>query len=255
MKIISWNINGINSSIRDGILDFISREGADIYAFQEVKSDPKGATTSDALNNGKYHAYWHPALKKGYSGVLVYSKVKPLAVIEGIGIEEYDNEGRVITLEYEEFLLVNAYFPNSRHGLERLDFKLRFNEEYMKFVKNLELTTAKPVIMTGDFNVAHKEIDLANPKINQFNPGFTMQERDSFTKFIDQEFVDTFREFTKDGGHYTWWSYRFNAKVRNIGWRIDYFIVSRSFMPRVKASRIIREFKGSDHAPIVLEFD
>ncbi|MBS3073931.1 exodeoxyribonuclease III [Candidatus Pacearchaeota archaeon] len=256
MKLLSWNINGINSSIRDGILDFIKKENADIYCFQEVKSNPEKATMSEAIRNGGYTEFWNPAEKKGYSGTLIYSKKKPLAVIHGIGIPEYDKEGRVITLEYEKFILVNAYFPNSQHGLARLGFKLKFNEEFLKFVKALEKDTKKPVIMCGDFNVAHKEIDIAHPKENEKNAGFTIEERNWFTKFLDNGFVDVFRHFSPDkAGQYTWWSYRFNARARNIGWRIDYFAVSREFMKHIKDSHILKDARGSDHAPIVLEIN
>ncbi|MEK6918657.1 MAG: exodeoxyribonuclease III [Nanoarchaeota archaeon] len=252
MKIVSWNINGINSSIRDGILDFIKKDDADIYCFQEVKSDPKAAIESEVVK-GKYHAFWHAAKKKGYSGLLVLTKQKPLAIIEGIGNWEFDDEGRFQALEYDDFVLVNTYFPNSREGLSRLEFKMKFNEEYLEFMKKLEKETKKPLIMTGDFNVAHKEIDLANPKANEKNAGFSIQEREWFTKLLESGFVDTFREFDKSAGKYTWWTYRFGARARNIGWRIDYFVVSKKFMSKIKKSYIMPEIKGSDHAVIVLE--
>ncbi len=254
MKLVSWNINGIKSSIRDGILDFIKKDDADIYCFQEVKSDPKDFFSSEVIS-GKYHYYWHQAKKKGYSGVVVLTKEKPLAIIEGIGNEEFDNEGRLIVLEFKKFVLVNTYFPNSRHELTRIDFKMKFNDEYLTFMKKLERDTKKPLIMTGDFNVAHKEIDLANPKENEKNAGFTKQEREWFTKLLDNGFVDTFREFDKSPNKYTWWSYRFHARERNIGWRIDYFVVSKEFLKHVKDSYIEPEIKGSDHALIVLEIE
>ena len=254
MKIVSWNSNGIKSSIRDGILDFIKKDNADIYCFQEVKSDPVDAINSDVIK-GKYHHYWHGAKKKGYSGVLTLTKEKPLAIIEGIGIAEFDDEGRFQALEYKKFILVNTYFPNSREGLSRIDFKMRFNNEYLDYVKKLEKDSGKPIIMTGDFNVAHKEIDLANPKSNEENAGFSPQERAWFTKLLDNEFVDTFREFDKSPGRYTWWTYRFGARKRNIGWRIDYFVVSKKFMKYIKKSYIEPEILGSDHAVIVLEIE
>lgn len=252
MKIVSWNINGINSAIRDGILDFIKKNDADIYCFQEVKSDPVKALESEVIR-GRYHSYWHGAKKKGYSGVLVLSKEKPLSVIQGIGFEEFDDEGRFQALEFEKFIIINTYFPNSRHGLERIDFKVKFNNEYLEFVKKLQKNSNKPLIMTGDFNVAHKEIDLANPDINHNNPGFTDVEREWFSKLLDEGFIDSFREFDKSGGKYTWWTYRFNARKRNIGWRIDYFVISKELMRNVTNSYIMPEVIGSDHALIVLE--
>ncbi len=254
MKLISWNINGINSSIRDGILDFIRKEDADVYCFQEVKSNPEKATMSEAIRNGKYLEFWNPAEKKGYSGTLIYSRIKPLAVIYGIGIPEFDKEGRMVTLEFDNFILINAYFPNSQHGLARLDFKLKFDEEFLNFVKKLEKETKKLVVMTGDFNVAHKEIDIAHPRENEKNAGFTIHERNWFTKLLDEGFIDTFRHFNPGKTEqYTWWTYRFHARERNIGWRIDYFVTSREFMRRVEKSYILKDAKGSDHAPIVLE--
>jgi len=183
------------------------------------------------------------------------NKEKPLAVIEGIGNKDFDDEGRFQALEFKKFILVNTYFPNSRHGLERLDFKQKFNDEYLTYVKKLESDSKKPVIMTGDFNVAHKEIDLANPKENEKNAGFSIEERKWFTKLLDNGFVDTFREFDKSPGKYTWWTYMFKARERNIGWRIDYFVVSKSFVKNVKKSYIVPEIRGSDHALIVLEID
>ena len=253
IKIVSFNINGINSAIRDGILEFMAREDADIYCFQEVKSNPENATNSDITMSMGYEAFWNPAKRKGYSGVMFYTKIKPLAVIYGMGIEEFDDEGRIITAEYEKFILVNSYFPNSQHELKRLDYKLRFNEEFLKFVKKLEKDTGKPVVLTGDFNVAHKEIDLTNPKSNEKNPGFSKEERESFTQMLKHGLKDSFRELHPGlEGAYTWWSYRFKARERNIGWRIDYFVISEKLMKHVKESEIILNIPGSDHAPIRL---
>ena len=191
------------------------------------------------------------AKKKGYSGVSVFTKVKPISVIAGIGNEEFDNEGRVLTLEFENFYLVNAYFPHSHRKLIRLNFKLNFNKAFLKFCKNLE--RKKPVVVASDFNVAHKEVDLKNPKQNEKNAGFTIEEREWFDSFLKEGFIDTFREFVSDSGHFTWWTYRNNARSRNIGWRIDYFIISQGLKNHVKDSKILKDIFGSDHCPILLE--
>lgn len=249
MKIISWNVNGIKSSVRTGILDFIKKEKADVYCFQEIKSSLDGL--SDSLKNIKgYELYYNFAEKKGYSGVFIYSKIKPLSVIKGIGDNLIDKEGRVLALEFKDFFLINAYFPHSNRELKRLDFKLRFNKLFLKFCKNLE--EKKPLVMASDFNVAHKEIDLANPTQNKKNAGFTIQERTWFDNFLKKGYIDTFREFDKESGQYTYWSNMHNARERNIGWRIDYFIISKNLLSKIKDSYILKEIKGSDHCPIGL---
>ncbi|MBW3022766.1 exodeoxyribonuclease III [Candidatus Woesearchaeota archaeon] len=244
MKIISWNVAGINACIRKGLLEFIRKQNADVYCFQEVKSSPK--ELSDKLKN--YNEFWFPAKKKGYSGTLIYSKQKPKSVKKGIGA---DNEGRVITLEFPKFYLINAYFPHAHRKLTRLDFKLKFNRKFQSYCEKIK--KKKPVIIAADFNVAHKEIDLANPKQNQKNAGFTIQERNWFDNFLKKGYIDTFRQFTKEGGHYTWWTYMFDARKRNIGWRIDYFVVTKNLKNKVKSSKILKNVMGSDHAPIKLE--
>ncbi|MDG6928032.1 MAG: exodeoxyribonuclease III [Nitrososphaerota archaeon] len=244
MKILSWNVNGIRSAVNKGLLDVVNAGDYDIIMLQEVKSDsvPLGF-------DEKYAAYLNASKRKGYSGTLTLSRVKPLSVSYGIGDSRFDGEGRVISLELEHFYVINAYFPNSQHGLTRLDYKLEFNASFEKYVQRL----GKPAIMGGDFNVAHEEIDIARPKDNVNNAGFTKQERDWMTHFLGLGYVDTFRMFVKEGGHYSWWSYRFNARQKNIGWRIDYLIVSEKLRTWVKGAGILESVKGSDHAPVYLD--
>jgi len=251
MKLVSWNLNGINACIRKGLLEFVKQNGADVYCFQELKLAQ--AKVSKLPSFFKYKCYWLPAEKNGYSGVGVLSKKKPLQVKWGLGVEEFDCEGRVLTLEFEKFFLVNVYFPHSSRDLSRLDFKLRFNKAFASFCCDLE--NKKPVVIASDFNVAHTEDDLANPKPNMKNAGFTEAERDWFTSFLNIGYVDTFREFTSGNGHYTWWTYRNDARSRNIGWRIDYFVVSKKLVSKVVNSFIFSEVMGSDHCPIMVELD
>jgi len=251
LKIISWNVNGLRAVINKGFYDFVNKEKPDILCLQEIKASP-GQVRLD-LDDYPF-MYWNAAQKKGYSGTAIFSRMEPHKQFNDLGIEKHDSEGRVCTIELEKFFLVNVYTPNSRRGLERLDY--RHNEwdvDFLKFVKKLE--KKKPVIFCGDLNVAHKEIDLANPGSNVKNAGFTPQERSGFDNIINAGFIDTFRHFTKDGGHYTWWSYMGQARDRNIGWRIDYFLASPSLMPEIKRSYILPGVMGSDHAPIVLECD
>jgi exodeoxyribonuclease-3 len=222
----------------------MKKQSADFYCFQEIKSDKQ-------TQFGDYIDYWSLAEKKGYSGVGVYAKDKALSVVKGIGVERFDKEGRVLTLEYQKFFLVNAYFPHSNRQLSRLKYKLGFDKNFLKYCRKLD--KKKPVIIASDFNVAHQEIDLANPKQNVKNAGFTIEEREWFDKFLKNGFVDTFRIFTKSGGHYTWWTWRSNCRERNIGWRVDYFIVSKRLKNKVKTSKILSKVFGSDHAPILLE--
>jgi len=250
MKIISWNVAGIRSCFKKGLTNFIKKENADIYCFQEVKCQPN--QFPEELNKMKdYEAFHSFAEKKGYSGVSVYTKIKPMSVICGIGNNPFDSEGRVLTLEFKNFFLVNVYFPHSNRGLKRLDFKLKFNNHFLEFCKDLQKT--KPIIISSDFNVAHKEIDLRNPKQNEKNAGFTKEERDWFDSFLKEGFIDTFREFNRGGENYTWWSYRNNVRQRNIGWRIDYFIISKKLRGILNKSEILKDVFGSDHAPILLE--
>ncbi|MCW1297282.1 MAG: exodeoxyribonuclease III [Candidatus Rehaiarchaeum fermentans] len=245
MKLLSWNINGIKSALNKGLREIINSEIYDVILLQETKSEISIETT--------YKFYNFQAKRKGYSGVATLTKKEALSVTYGIGIEKYDAEGRVITTEFEDFFILNCYFPNAQHGLTRLKFKLEFNKEFEKYVEKLR--ARKPIIIGGDFNVAHEEIDIARPKDNINNPGFTQAERDWMTHFLSLGYIDTYRMFVKEGGHYSWWTYRFNARSRNIGWRIDYFIVSKELEKRVKKADILTNVYGSDHAPVYLEIE
>jgi exodeoxyribonuclease-3 len=244
MKLISWNVNGIRAVLGKGFLDFVKDEKPDIICIQETKAHPHQV---DVALSG-YHHHWNSAEKKGYSGVATFTKVKPISVEKGMGVAEHDKEGRILTLEFDEFYLANVYTPNSQRGLTRLDYRMKWNGEFLKYLKRLE--KKKPVIFCGDLNVAHKEIDIANPKQNRNNAGFTDQERNDFSKIIDSGFIDTFREFNKEGGQYTWWLYMFNARERNIGWRIDYFCISKTLRPILKDAFIRPKVMGSDHCPV-----
>lgn len=248
MKIISWNVNGIRAVLKKGFADFVHKSNPDILCLQETKAHPD--QVDKMLDNYEHH-YWNSADKKGYSGTAVFSKIKPLKVVYGGGLEEGETEGRVITLEYDKFYLVNVYTPNSKRGLERLDYRQKWDKAFLKYLKELE--KEKPVVLCGDLNVAHKEIDLARPKNNKKNAGFTEEERKGMDNYVKAGFVDTFRMFTEEGGHYSWWSYMFNSRAKDIGWRIDYFIVSEKLKSKVENSRILKMVMGSDHAPVELK--
>ena len=240
MKIISWNVNGIRAAIKKGFYDFMENENPDIICLQETKAHKDQVDLK--LPDYPYQ-FWNSAIKKGYSGTAIFSKVEPISCINDIGIEIHDQEGRVITLEFEEFFLVTVYTPNSKRELLRLDYRIDWDADFLNFVKELE--KKKPVIFC--------EIDLKNPKTNHFNPGFTDQERQGFTNIVESGFIDTFREFTKDGGHYTWWSYMFQARMKDIGWRIDYFCISKILREKLLNSTILKEVMGSDHCPVKIE--
>ena len=229
MKFISWNVNGIRAVIKKGFYDFVENYNPDILCLQEIKANKEQV---DLKLDSYPYQYWNSAEKKGYSGTSIFSKIKPINEMYGIGIEEHDQEGRVITLEFEDYYLVTVYTPNSKRELLRLEYRQRWDSDFLKFVKSLE--SKKPVIFCGDLNVAHKEIDLKNPKTNHRNPGFTDEERSSFDNIVNAGFIDTFREFNNDGGHYTWWSYMFQARQKDIGWRIDYFCISESLKSYLK---------------------
>ena len=250
MKLISWNVNGIRAVLKKGFLDFINESNPDIICLQETKAHKEQVDIN--LDNYPFE-YWNSAVKKGYSGTAIFSKKKPLNVIYDIGIEEHDQEGRVITVEFEDYYLVTVYTPNSKRELLRLAYRQEWDAAFLKFVKKLE--EEKPVIFCGDLNVAHKEIDLKNPKTNRRNPGFTDEERTSFDNIVDAGFLDTFREFNTDEGHYTWWSYMFQARKKDIGWRIDYFCISKSLRLQLKDAYILKNVLGSDHAPVVMELN
>lgn len=247
MKLISWNVNGLRAVLKKGFMDYFNEADADIFCLQEIKLQ-EGQVDFDLPG---YHMYWNYAVKKGYSGTAVFTKKKPLSEQYGIGIEEHDQEGRVITLEYDDFYLVTCYTPNSKRGLERLDYRQVWEDDFRDFLNNLKKT--KPVVLCGDLNVAHKEIDLKNPKSNKKNAGFTIEEREKMTELLEAGYIDTFRYFYPEKiGAYSWWSYMGKARENNTGWRIDYFIVSDDFENRIKDAEIHPEVMGSDHCPVIL---
>lgn len=248
MKLVSWNVNGLRACVNKGFLEYFEEVDADIFSIQETKLQ-QGQID---LELPGYNQYWNYAKKKGYSGTAVFTKIKPLEVKYGIEMEEHDQEGRVITLEYDEFYLVNVYTPNSQRELARLDYRMKWEDDFRSYL--MDLDKVKPVILCGDLNVAHKEIDLKNPKSNRRNAGFTDEERDKLTKLLDSGFVDSFRFFYPDKeGAYTWWSYMGNARAKNVGWRIDYFIVSDRLKGKMEDAEIHSHVMGSDHCPVVLE--
>ena len=247
MKLISWNVNGIRAVLRKGCMSFFESCDADVICIQETKAQPEQVD----LDLPGYQAFWNSAERKGYSGTLMLTRRKPMQIFPDMGIAEHDREGRVLTAEFESFYLTTVYTPNSQRGLTRLDYRMQWDRDFLAFVKNLE--KSKPVIFCGDLNVAHKEIDLANPKSNVNNHGFTPQERQGFDNIVQAGFVDTFREFTQGPGHYTWWSPMFHARTRNVGWRIDYFFVSASLKDRIKEATIYDQVTGSDHCPVGIE--
>lgn len=248
MKLISWNVNGIRACIQKGFIDIFNELDADIFCIQESKLS-EGQLELDIPG---YYQYWNYAKKKGYSGTAVFAKKEPVSVTYGLGIEEHDNEGRVITLEYEEFYLVTVYTPNSQTELKRLDYRMQWEDDFKTYLKKLEEN--KPVIICGDLNVAHEEIDLKNPKTNRMNAGFTDKERNKMTALLNSGFIDTFRYFYPDrAGIYSWWSYRFSARQKNAGWRIDYFLVSKSLKDKLVSADIHTDIYGSDHCPVELD--
>ena len=250
MKLISWNVNGIRACLGKGFMDFFNEADADIFCLQETKCQ-EGQTQLDLPG---YHQYWDYAQKKGYSGTAIFTRNEPLNVSYGIGIAEHDQEGRVITLEFENFYMITVYTPNSQDGLKRLDYRMEWEDAFLNYVK--ELDQKKPVIYCGDLNVAHKEIDLKNPKTNRKNAGFTDEEREKMTIVLSSGFVDSFRYFYPDQTDiYSWWSYRFSAREKNAGWRIDYFICSDSLADKMKDSKILTQVYGSDHCPVELDID
>lgn len=250
MKLISWNVNGLRACMGKGFLDFVKTEAPDMLCLQETKMQQGQAEVPLEA----YHEYWNSAEKKGYSGTAIFSKIEPLSVTYGLGLEEHDHEGRVIIAEYEEFYLVTVYTPNSQDELKRLPYRMEWEDAFRAYVCKLD--QSKPVIICGDMNVAHQEIDLKNPKTNRKNAGFSDEERAKMTELLAAGFTDTFRHFypTLEGA-YSWWSYRFHAREKNAGWRIDYFIVSERFAPRVKAAKILSEVMGSDHCPVCIEIE
>ncbi|WP_234952606.1 exodeoxyribonuclease III [Rhodopirellula baltica] len=249
MKLISWNVNGIRASMDKGFREFVESEQPDVLCLQETKAEPEQVDLSWADELG-YHQVWNTATKRGYSGVSTWSRVEPLKVTKGLSIEEHDNEGRVLTTTFDDFHLVNVYTPNSQRGLARLDYRMQWDEAFLDYVK--KLNRRKPVLFCGDVNCAHKEIDLANPKANRKNAGFSDQERAGLDAVTEAGFIDSFRQFHDGPGHYSWWTYRSDARARNIGWRLDYFWVAKKFWDRVADARIRCEIHGSDHCPVEL---
>ncbi|CZR96669.1 MULTISPECIES: exodeoxyribonuclease III [unclassified Clostridioides] len=248
MKFISWNVNGIRACVGKGFLDFFKEVDADIFCLQETKLQ-EGQIELDLPG---YFQYWNYAERKGYSGTAIFTKKEPLKVMYGINIEEHDKEGRVITLEFEDFYFVTVYTPNSQSELKRLEYRTRWEDDFIDYL--VKLDNQKPVIVCGDMNVAHTEIDLKNPKNNMKNAGFTKEEREKFSKLLDSGFIDTYRYFNPDKeGVYSWWSYRFNARKNNAGWRIDYFCASKKLEDRLIGANIHTEVLGSDHCPVELE--
>lgn len=244
MKLISWNVNGIRAVLNKGFLNFVEQENPDLLCIQEAKAHPEQVD----LTLPQYtHHFWNPAVKPGYSGTVIFSKVKPLTVSYG-DHHVHNNEGRILTLEFPNFYLVNVYTPNSQRELTRLAYRQEWDQKFLQYLKALE--TKKPVIFCGDLNVAHTEIDLARPKDNLRNAGFTEEERTGFSKILESGFVDSFRQFNKNPGQYTWWSYMFNARSKNIGWRIDYFCVSASLQKQLQHAFILPQVQGSDHCPV-----
>ena len=250
MKLVSWNVNGIRAAVGKGFYDFFKDIDADIFSLQETKLQEN--QVDDELKKIREYQYWNYAEKKGYSGTACFCKEKPISVTYGLGIDEHDKEGRIITLEYDKFYLVNCYTPNSKRELERLDYRMIWEDEIREYLKKLDLV--KPVIYCGDLNVAHNEIDLKNPSSNHHNAGFTDQERGKMTELLSIGFTDTYRyKYPDETGKYTWWSYMFHAREKNAGWRIDYFIVSNRIADKIVDAKIHNEIMGSDHCPIELD--
>ena len=250
MRFISWNVNGLRACLDKGFLDFFNTIDADFFCLQETKLQPEQI----ALELPGYHLYWNSAEKKGYSGTAIFSKYQPIAVNYGIGIDQHDHEGRVITLEMDDFFLVNVYTPNAQAELARLDYRMQWDDDFRQYLTTLN--EQKPVILCGDLNVAHQEIDLKNPKTNRRNAGFTDEERQKFTKLLDAGFIDTYRYLNPEvTGVYSWWSYRFKAREKNAGWRIDYFLLSQKLKDNLIDAQIYTDILGSDHCPVGLVLD
>ena len=252
MKLISWNVNGLRACVKKGFLDYFKEQDADIFCIQESKLQAGQIDINEELKD--YYQYWNYAEKKGYSGTAIFTKKEPLSVTYGLGIEEHDKEGRVITLEFEDFYMITVYTPNSKTELERLDYRMTWEDAFREHM--MELDKKKPVVVCGDLNVAHKEIDLKNYKTNRRSAGFTDEERDKMTILLGSGFIDSFRYFYPEvTGRYSWWSYRFKAREKNTGWRIDYFLVSEKLKDRIKDADIHHDVLGSDHCPVVLYMD
>ena len=249
MKFISWNVNGFRACLNKGFADFFKEQNADFFSIQETKLQPEQVE----FETPGYYQYWYSADKKGYSGTAIFAKKEPISVKYGLGIDEHDHEGRAITLEYDNFYLLNVYTPNSKRELARLDYRMEWEDALRNYIK--ELDSKKPVVYCGDLNVAHNEIDLKNPKTNHQNAGFSDEEREKFTTLLNSGFTDTYRYLYPDKIEYSWWSYMFQARAKNAGWRIDYFVISNSIKDKLKDSIIYTQILGSDHCPIGIEID
>lgn len=248
MRLVSWNVNGLRACLDKGFEDFVRRDGADVYCLQEVRALPDQVS----LDLPDYTVFWNPALKRGYSGTMILTRVKPRQVFPGIGIAEHDTEGRVLTAELDDCFVVTVYTPNAQRELTRLDYRHQeWDRDFLKFVRKLE--KVKPVVFCGDLNVSHRDIDLANPGPNRGNAGFTDEERAGFDNILKAGFIDTFREFETGGGHYTWWSNRPGVRARNVGWRLDYFLISGVLRPRLVGAAIHAGVLGSDHCPVSID--
>jgi exodeoxyribonuclease-3 len=251
MRIFSWNVNGMRAVVKKGFFDWLESEAPDVVCLQEIKARTEDLDETILKPKG-YHAFWNPAERKGYSGVAIFTKKKPVAVHLGMGIERFDCEGRILRVEFKDFDLFSVYFPNGTSGEERLQYKMEFYDAFLNHCEELRVQ-GRELVITGDVNTAHKPIDLKNPKANQKNSGFLPEERAWVDKFVEHGYVDSFRAFNEAPDQYTWWSYRFNVRARNIGWRIDYFFVTEGLMKKVKDSFITPEVMGSDHCPIGLD--
>ena len=249
MKLISWNVNGFRACLNKGFEQFFKDMDADFFCIQETKMQPEQAS----FDADGYHQFWYSAEKKGYSGTAIFAKKEPISVRYGLGIDEHDHEGRAITLEYDDFYLLCVYTPNAQRELARLDYRMKWEDALRDYIKSLD--EKKPVIYCGDLNVAHEEIDLKNPKTNHFSAGFSDEERGKFTELLQSGFCDTFRTLYPEKVEYSWWSYMYHAREKNVGWRIDYFVVSERIMDKVKNSRIFTDIMGSDHCPVGLEIE
>ncbi|MDH7517817.1 MAG: exodeoxyribonuclease III [Candidatus Thermoplasmatota archaeon] len=251
MKLLCWNVNGIRAADKKGLFDWFIKTSPDILCLQEIKASPE-QVPPHLRNMPGYHIFWNPAEHKGYSGVVTYTKIKLISVKTGFGIDKFDKEGRILITEYKSFTLFNIYFPNGKQGPERLDYKLKFYDTFLSYADNLK-AKGKNIIVCGDFNTAHKEIDLARPKENEKISGFLPIERAWIDTFIDHGYIDTFRYFNKEPNQYSWWDMKTGARERNVGWRIDYFFVNKEFMPKVKNAFILQDVMGSDHCPVGIE--
>lgn len=252
MRLVSWNVNGIRAAMSKGFRDFVESDQPDVLCLQETKAEPSQVDLDWVEELGYRHS-WNCAKKKGYSGTSIWSKVEPKKVTLGLGIEEHDQEGRIVTATFDDFHLVNVYTPNAQRGLARLDYRLEWDRDFLAYVNRL--SKRKPVVFCGDLNCAHKEIDLANPKANRKNAGFSDEERASVDDIVHAGFIDTFREFNEEPGQYSWWTYRMNAREKNVGWRLDYFWISKRLRPKLVSAGIRQDIMGSDHCPVEIELD